>query len=182
MEDGITITTKWLHTTSILYSQSVSEAVPQSVSEAVLHLYPCFGVLTVHLKLAFVGMEIVVASGEFDLVVKRIGSRETIEDAAVCYINVGKGGEFQRVAQQFFGEPCGGKSCIAVGRKSVKIARSVFVTVLNTYNPIAARIPIKSCKGVEGVALHGILSQAYTLRLAYIVGYFGTDNELTYGQ
>ena len=83
------------------------------------------------MKLAFVGMEIVVASGEFDLVVKRIGSRETIEDAAVCYINVGKGGEFQRVAQQFFGEPCGGKSCIAVGRKSVKIARSVFVTVLN---------------------------------------------------
>ena len=86
MEDGITITTKWLHTTSILYSQSVSEAV--------LHLYPCFGVLTVHLKLAFVGMEIVVASGEFDLVVKRIGSRETIEDATVGYINVGKGRKF----------------------------------------------------------------------------------------
>ncbi len=83
-------------------------------------------------------MEIVVASGEFDLVVKRIGSRETIEDAAVCYINVGKGGEFQRVAQQFFGEPCGGKSSIAVGRKSVKIARSVFVAVLKTYIPIVA--------------------------------------------
>ena len=47
--------------TSILYSQSVSEAV--------LHLYPCFGVLTVHLELTFVGMEIIVASGEFDLVV-----------------------------------------------------------------------------------------------------------------
>ena len=61
MEDGITITTKWLHTTSILSSQSVSEAV--------LHLYPCFGVLTVHLELTFVGMEIIVASGEFDLVV-----------------------------------------------------------------------------------------------------------------
>ena len=86
MEDGITITTKWLHTTSILYSQSVSEAV--------LHLYPCFGVLTVHLELTFVGMEIIVASGELDLVVKGIGSREAIEDAAVCYINVGKGRKF----------------------------------------------------------------------------------------
>ena len=70
-------------------------------SETVLQLHPRFGVLTIHGKLAFVGMEIVVAGGEFYIVVERIGGGKAVEDAAVCHVDVGKGGEFQRVVQQF---------------------------------------------------------------------------------
>ena len=70
-------------------------------SETVLHLYPRFGVLAIHGECPFVGMEIVVAGGEFYLVVERLGSGKAVEDAAVCHVDVGKGGEFQCVVQQF---------------------------------------------------------------------------------
>lgn len=59
-------------------------------SETVLHLYPYFGVFTVHFELTFISMEVIVASGEFYLIVERIGRGETVENAAIGHVYICK--------------------------------------------------------------------------------------------
>src|SRR3712207_8218207 len=103
--------------------------------KTVFHFYPRFRVFRIHLELALVGMEIVVASGEFYLVVEGIGGGEAVEDAAVCNVNVGKGGEFQGVVQQFLGDSCGGKSGVAVDGEAVEAARGVLMAILHADVP-----------------------------------------------
>ena len=151
-------------------------------SETILHLHPRFGVLTIHGKLAFVGMEIVVAGGEFYIVVERIGGGKAVEDAAACHVDVGKGGEFQCVVQQFLRESCCGKPGIAIDGERCEIARCVFMAILHADVPVVTRLPVYPCKGVEGVAPHGILPQAASLCLAYVLGDFGAEDKLTDGQ
>ena len=43
-------------------------------------------------------MEKVVTRGQFYLVVEGVGCREAIEDAAIRYVDIGKGRQFQRVS------------------------------------------------------------------------------------
>ena len=59
-------------------------------SKTIFHLCPYFRISVIHLKLAFVGMEVIIAGGEFDLVVQGIGCREAVENAAIGYVNIGK--------------------------------------------------------------------------------------------
>ena len=51
---------------------------------------PYFRISVIHLKLAFVGMEVIIAGGEFDLVVQGIGCREVVETPPLVTINIGE--------------------------------------------------------------------------------------------